>query len=154
VIEYAEQEYSDEEIYSLLASEVREWFKSKYGTFTPPQKYAVKEIHDGKNTLISSPTGSGKTLSAFLAAISELLTLAKKGKLEDKIYVLYISPLKALNNDIERNLEEPLEEIYSMHEIKDKIRIGVRTGDTTQKERQQQARKPPHIFITTPESFS
>ncbi|RLF63131.1 MAG: helicase, partial [Thermoplasmata archaeon] len=88
MIEYAEQEYSDEEVYSLLAPEVGEWFRRKYGTFTPPQKYAVKEIHDGKNTLISSPTGSGKTLSAFLAAISELLTLAKKGKLEDKIYVL------------------------------------------------------------------
>ncbi len=154
MIEYAEQEYSDDEIYSLLTPEVREWFKSKYGTFTPPQRYAVKEIRDGKNTLISSPTGSGKTLSAFLAAINELLLLAKKGKLEDKIYVLYISPLKALNNDIERNLEEPLEEIYSMHNIKDVIRVGVRTGDTTQKERQQQARKPPHIFITTPESLS
>jgi len=154
VIEYAKQEYSDDEIYSILAPEVREWFRKKYGTFTPPQKYALKEIHDGKNTLISSPTGSGKTLSAFLAAISELLMLAKKSKLEDRIYVLYISPLKALNNDIERNLEEPLQEIYSMHDIEDKIRIGVRTGDTTQKERQQQARKPPHIFITTPESLS
>ncbi|KAA0004547.1 MAG: ATP-dependent helicase [Thermoplasmata archaeon] len=154
MIEYAKQEYSDDEIYSILAPEVREWFRKKYGTFTPPQKYALKEIHDGKNTLISSPTGSGKTLSAFLAAISELLMLAKKGKLEDRIYVLYISPLKALNNDIERNLEEPLQEIYSMHDIEDKIRIGVRTGDTTQKERQQQARKPPHIFITTPESLS
>ena len=154
VIEYAEQEYGDEEIYSLLTEEVREWFKSRYGAFTPPQKYALKEIHDGKNTLISSPTGSGKTLSAFLAAISELILLAKKDKLEDKIYVLYISPLKALNNDIERNLEEPLNEIYSMNNIKNKIRIGVRTGDTTQKERQQQSRKPPHIFITTPESLS
>lgn len=119
-----------------------------------PQRYAVKEIHDGKNTLISSPTGSGKTLSAFLAAINELFLLAKKGGLEDRIYVLYISPLKALNNDIGRNLKGPLKEIYSMHAIKDKIRIGVRTGDTTQKERQQQARKPPHIFITTPESLS
>lgn len=78
MIEYAKQEYSDDEIYSILAPEVREWFRKKYGTFTPPQKYALKEIHDGKNTLISSPTGSGKTLSAFLAAISELLMLAKR----------------------------------------------------------------------------
>jgi len=154
VISYATQEYADRDIYELLVPEVRDWFRAKYGTFTPCQRYAVKEIHDGKNTLISSPTGSGKTLSAFLAAINELLLLAKKGQLEDKIYVLYVSPLKALNNDIERNLEEPLRELYRQHHIPDRMRIGVRTGDTSQKERQQQARRPPHIFITTPESLA
>ncbi|MGC9554255.1 MAG: DEAD/DEAH box helicase, partial [Thermoplasmatota archaeon] len=154
MISYATQEYADRDIYELLVPEVRDWFRAKYGTFTPCQRYAVKEIHDGKNTLISSPTGSGKTLSAFLAAINELLLLAKKGQLEDKIYVLYVSPLKALNNDIERNLEEPLSELYRQHHIPDRIRIGVRTGDTSQKERQQQARRPPHIFITTPESLA
>ncbi|KAA0002999.1 MAG: DEAD/DEAH box helicase, partial [Thermoplasmata archaeon] len=154
MISYATQEYDDEDIYALLVPEIREWFKRKYKKFTPPQKYAVKEIHDGNNTLISSPTGSGKTLSAFLAAINELLHLAKKGKLEDKIYVLYVSPLKALNNDIERNLQQPLKEIYSLYDIKDDIRIGVRTGDTTQQERQKQTKKPPHIFITTPESLA
>jgi len=154
MISYARKEYKDEEIYAILVPEIREWFRAKYKKFTPPQKYAVKEIHDGNNTLISSPTGSGKTLSAFLAAINELLHLAKKGMLEDKIYVLYVSPLKALNNDIERNLQQPLQEIYSLHNIKDKIRVGVRTGDTTQQERQKQAKKPPHIFITTPESLA
>lgn len=154
MISYATQEYTDREIYDLLVPEVRDWFQATYGTFTPCQRYAVKEIHDGKNTLISSPTGSGKTLSAFLAAINELLLLAKKGQLEDNIYVLYVSPLKALNNDIERNLEEPLRELYRQHHIPDRIRIGVRTGDTSQKERQQQTRRPPHIFITTPESLA
>ena len=154
MIKVATREYSDKEIYSILIPEIKEWFKAKYKSFTPPQKYAVMEIHNGNNILISSPTGSGKTFAAFIAAINELLLLAKKGKLEDKIYVLYVSPLKALNNDIERNLKEPLKEIYEKYEIKEKIRIGVRTGDTTQKERQKQTKKPPHILITTPESLS
>ncbi len=154
MISYAMQEYGDEDIYALLVPEIQEWFKDRYKKFTPPQKYAVKEIHEGNNTLISSPTGSGKTLSAFLAAINELLHLAKKGELEDKIYVLYVSPLKALNNDIEKNLQQPLKEIYSSYDIKDIIRIGVRTGDTPQQERQRQTKKPPHIFITTPESLA
>jgi len=154
MIKYATKEYSDKEIYSILVPEIREWFKNKFGTFTPPQRYAVMEIHKGNNILISSPTGSGKTLSAFLAAINELLLLAKKGKLEDRIYVLYVSPLKALNNDIERNLKEPLREIYNEYKIEEKIRIAVRTGDTTPHERQKQIRKTPHILITTPESLS
>jgi len=154
MIKFATHEYSDNEIYSILVPEIKEWFRSKYGKFTPPQRYAIMEIHNGNNILISSPTGSGKTFAAFMAAINELLSLAKKGMLENKIYVLYISPLKALNNDIERNLKEPLAEIYEKYEIKEKIRIGVRTGDTTQQERQRQTRKPPHILITTPESLS
>ncbi|MEF8879889.1 MAG: ATP-dependent helicase [Candidatus Thermoplasmatota archaeon] len=154
MIKQADKQYPDEEIYNIFEPEIREWFRDKYETFTPPQKYAIKEIHEGENTLISSPTGSGKTLSAFLAGINELLSLAKKGKLEDKIYILYISPLKALNNDIHRNLEEPLSEIYERFDIKDQIRVGVRTGDTSQKERQKHTRKPPHIYITTPESLA
>ena len=154
MIKIATKKYSDEEIYSILVPEIREWFKNKFGSFTPPQKYAVMEIHNGRNILISSPTGSGKTLSAFLSAINELLHLAKKGGLEDKIYVLYVSPLKALNNDIERNLKEPLKEIYEKYDIKERIRIAVRTGDTTPQERQKQIRKTPHILITTPESLA
>ncbi len=154
MIKFATHEYNDNEIYNILVPEIKEWFRSKYGKFTPPQRYAIMEIHNGKNILISSPTGSGKTFAAFMAAINELLSLAKKNMLEDKIYVLYVSPLKALNNDIERNLKEPLKEIYEKYEIQEKIRIGVRTGDTTQRERQRQTRKPPHILITTPESLS
>ena len=154
MIRYASREYSDEEIFKILVPEIRQWFKEKFSKFTPPQRYAVMEIHNGNNILISSPTGSGKTFAAFLAAINELLLLAKKGELEDRIYVLYVSPLKALNNDIERNLKEPLKEIYSKFDIKEKIRIAVRTGDTTPNERQKQIRKTPHILITTPESLA
>ncbi|MCA1813686.1 MAG: ATP-dependent helicase [Halobacteriales archaeon] len=157
-IKTATQQYTDKETFATLSPEVRVWFEGKFGSFTPPQRYAVKEIHEGRNVLISSPTGSGKTLSAFLASINELFLLAKTGKLEDKVYVLYVSPLKALNNDIERNLKEPLAEIYAQAKEKGldlpEIRVGVRTGDTPQKERAAQLRKSPHILITTPESLA
>ncbi len=154
MINYAIEQYDDEAIYDVLVPEIETWFRDTFGSFTACQRYAVKEIHDGKNTLISSPTGSGKTLSAFLAAINELLLLAKQGELEDKIYVLYVSPLKALNNDIERNLQKPLRELYEANDIEDDIRVGVRTGDTSQKQRQQHTKNPPHIYITTPESLA
>ncbi|AIG99165.1 Lhr-like helicase [Archaeoglobus fulgidus DSM 8774] len=150
--------YSDEEILNSLHPLVREWFLSKYSEFTPPQKYAIVEAFKGRNVLITSPTGSGKTLAAFLAAISMLVEKAEKGELEDRVYVVYVSPLKALNNDIRKNLEEPLEEIYALAEKKgiklQKIRAAVRTGDTDAAEKQKQARKPPHILITTPETLA
>ncbi len=150
--------YSDEEILSSLHPLVREWFLSKYAEFTPPQRYAIVEAFKGNNVLITSPTGSGKTLAAFLAAISMLIEKAERQELEDKVYVVYVSPLKALNNDIKRNLEEPLAEIYDLAEKRgvklQKIRIAVRTGDTDASERQRQMRKPPHILITTPETLA
>lgn len=155
MISFADHQYSDKEVYKILNPVIKKWFERKFKTFAPCQKYAVKEIHNGKNVLISSPTGSGKTLSAFLSAINELFYLAQKDELEDKIYVLYVSPLKALNNDIERNLEGPLREIYEIAEDGlPEIRVGVRTGDTSPNERQRQAKKPPHILITTPETLS
>ncbi len=152
------KEYEDSEIEELLHPLVREWFKGKFTSFTPPQKYAIYEAFNGNNILISSPTGSGKTLAAFLASINMLIELASRNELEDRVYTLYVSPLKALNNDIRKNLQEPLAEIYDLAEKRgiklQPIRIGVRTGDTEQKERQMQTRKPPHIFITTPETLS
>ncbi len=150
--------YSDEEILATLHPIVREWFLSKYSTFTPPQRYAIVEAFKGNNVLITSPTGSGKTLAAFMAAISMLISEAEKGELKDEVYVVYVSPLRALNNDIRRNLEEPLAEIYDLAEKKgvklQRIRIAVRTGDTDAAERQRQMRKPPHVLITTPETLA
>ena len=150
--------YNESYLLSILDEQVGRWFREKYKSFTPPQRYSIAEIHKGNNILISSPTGSGKTLSAFLTIISELIGLGRKGELKDQIYCIYVSPLKALNNDIRRNLEEPLAEIeqyFSKKGLKcPKIRIGIRTGDTSQSERAKMLKKPPHILITTPESLA
>ncbi len=157
-IHYLDEPSSSVSIHSFLADEIRDWFTSKFpGGFTPPQLYAIPSIHERKNTLIFSSTGSGKTFAAFLAAINELFIEAKQGTLKDEIYVLYISPLKALGNDIQKNLEEPLQGIQELaasnNLVTPKIRVGVRTGDTTQVERTSMLKKPPHILITTPESL-
>jgi ATP-dependent Lhr-like helicase len=144
----------DEDILARLDDTVRTWFKNKFKSLTPPQRYSILSILDGNNTLVASPTGSGKTLSAFLSIISELVRLAKSGLLEDKVYCIYISPLRSLNNDIAKNLREPLVELAGMNNSVSNIRIGVRTGDTLQSERSRMLRKPPHILITTPESIA
>jgi ATP-dependent Lhr-like helicase len=159
MIRYQKEKYSDDEIHSVLNPIVSEWFKTKFKSFSPPQKYAVIDIHRKNNTLISSPTGSGKTLSAFLSILNELVTLAEKDLLEDKIYCVYISPLKALSNDIERNLNRPLKEISKIFKQKYPnkkfdLRVAVRTGDTTSSKKASMVKKPPHILITTPESFA
>ncbi len=150
--------YSDEEILSRLNWIVAEWFRRKFKTFTPPQRYSIIPALEGKNVLVTSPTGSGKTLAGFLPVISDLVSLAEKGELEDVVYAVYVSPLRALNNDIRRNLEEPLKEIYELAKEKgvdlQEIRIAVRTGDTTPEERAKQLKKPPHILITTPETLA
>jgi ATP-dependent Lhr-like helicase len=160
MITYQKEKYTDEEIYRSLNPLTREWFENKFKVFSPPQRFAVLDIKKQMNTLISSPTGSGKTLSAFLTVIDELVTLNENDELEDKIYALYVSPLKALSNDIERNLNGPLKEIKELFQKKYgkikkwKIRVGVRTGDTTASQKSGMLRKPPHILITTPESLA
>lgn len=137
---------------------VAKWFNNSYSGLTEAQSRAIPLIHSGENVLVSSPTGTGKTLSGFLAIINELFIKARNGELEDKIYCLYISPLKALANDINKNLKQPLEGIYTLSRqdglVLKEIRVAVRSGDTPQNERQKMLRKPPHILITTPESFS
>src|SRR5664279_1928056 len=154
MIERQEKAYKDKEIYQILHPWVKKWFKGKFETFSEAQRYAIMDIHIGENVLVSSPTGSGKTLTAFLSIISELTHLAENDELEDKVYCLYISPLKALDNDIEKNLEEPLSEIEEIAGKKLGIRKAVRTGDTSQYQRTKMLKTPPHIMITTPETLS
>jgi len=152
------RKFKKDEVISLLDPLIAKWFNGKFKDFTEPQSFAIPLIHRRENVLVSSPTGSGKTLTAFTSIINELFKYSQEGRLEDRVYAVYISPLKALANDINRNLEEPLRE---MKEVADKegiefpkIRVGVRTGDTSQAERQKMLRKPPHILITTPESLA
>lgn len=156
-IEFDMEKLSDEQLFSMLHPLLSEWFKKKFGSFTEAQRYAIKNICYLQNTLISAPTGTGKTLSAFAAVLSELITLSERNELEDKVYCIYCSPLKALSRDIERNLNDPLHEI---NEVAKKvgedlsIRVAVRTGDTSASERSAMLKKPPHILITTPESLA
>ncbi|MFN4336602.1 MAG: ATP-dependent helicase [Candidatus Nitrosocaldus sp.] len=156
MIRYADELYTyrDEDVIDMLDSVVKEWFKKRFRSLTPPQRYAIPSVLQGNNTLVASPTGSGKTLSAFLSIISELVSLARRDLLEDKVYCIYVSPLRSLNNDIAKNLREPLAELSAMDASIGKIRVGVRTGDTLQSERARMLRKPPHILITTPESIA
>src|SRR3989338_3654250 len=145
---------TDQELYSLLNPLIAQWFKQKFKTFSEPQRRAILKIHSREHTLVSAPTGSGKTLTSFLAILNELLDNSVKGILENKIYCVYVSPLKALNSDIEVNLLEPLKEIEELHKTPLGIRVGVRTGDTTQTEKSRMLKTPPHIIITTPESLA
>jgi len=147
-------DYTDEHIHNLLHPYVSKWFKSKFETFTEAQRQSIPHINAGKNILILSPTGSGKTLTAFLAILSGLTSLSERNMLEEKVYCIYISPLKALDNDIFKNLEEPIEGINNIagHDVG--IKQAVRTGDTTQYQRSKMLKHPPHILITTPETLS
>ncbi|MGC2473826.1 MAG: DEAD/DEAH box helicase [Candidatus Sulfotelmatobacter sp.] len=136
---------------------VAEWFVQKFGTPTEPQEQGWPHILAGRTTLISAPTGSGKTLAAFLACIDRLVRKALAGDLSDRTEVLYVSPLKALGNDIQKNLEIPLGEILALAGerglLMPQIRTAVRTGDTLQPERRAMLKRPPHILVTTPESL-
>ncbi len=148
----------DEEILGLLRPYVAGWFRKTFGTFTEPQRKAIPLIKRGSHVLISSPTGTGKTLAAFLGILDELYRIGEDDGLEDMVYVVYVSPLRALNNDMRRNLFQPLNGIKEEAEKEGlsipEIRVAVRTGDTSPQERQAMLRKPPHILITTPESLA
>jgi len=164
MISYINKPYDDKASLDSLNSYVRKWFEDNFDELTPPQKYTFKLIKDRKNLIITAPTGSGKTLSVFLAVLSALFDKSLKGKLEEKVYCIYVSPLRALNNDVYKNLTKPLEEIYEqikrakgvdmIKENVKKVTIAVRTGDTTQKERREQLLRPPNILVTTPESLA
>ncbi|AFL86718.1 Lhr-like helicase [Terriglobus roseus DSM 18391] len=136
---------------------VQRWFVGKFGTPTEPQIEGWPAILRGEPTLISAPTGSGKTLTAFLVAINRLVTEAMNGTLSPYTQIVYVSPLKALSNDVQKNLEEPLREILQLAMeagfMCPGIRTGVRTGDTLPKERVAMLKHPPHILVTTPESL-
>ncbi len=147
----------DESIFKVLNPFVKEWFKDKFEEFSQPQRFGVLEIHNQKNTLISAPTGSGKTLTSTLSVINELTTLAENDLLENKVYCIYINPLKSLSRDIEVNLKQPIKEITELAKKKGKkikINIASRTGDTTPYQKQKMLKETPHILITTPESLA
>jgi len=134
-----------------------EWFLNKFGSPTEPQEQGWPSILAGDATLISAPTGSGKTLAAFLVCIDKLLRAAIEGRLAPATQVVYVSPLKALSNDVQKNLDQPLREIQQLAlergYLSTEIRTAVRTGDTLPKERAAMLRNPPHILVTTPESL-
>ena len=136
---------------------VARWFERRFGTPTEPQEAGWPPIQAGRDTLLSAPTGSGKTLAAFLACLDRLVRRGLADGLPDETEVLYVSPLKALGNDIEKNLAAPLAELESLAREQGlslpPVRVMVRTGDTPQARRQSMLRRPPHVLVTTPESF-
>ncbi|WP_265108156.1 ATP-dependent helicase [Halosolutus halophilus] len=160
----------DRDVFDLLEPAVQRWWLEEFGEFvpendgffTPPQQGAIPKIHDGTNTLICAPTGSGKTLSSFCAIINELYRRDRESEdgLENSVYCLYVSPLKSLANDIHRNLEVPLEGIESIVADRDgdeemgEIRHAIRHGDTDSSDRQKMLEETPHVLNTTPETLA
>jgi ATP-dependent Lhr-like helicase len=142
---------------TLFHPSVTAWFEEHFKGPTPAQAEAWPLIKAGRNVLIAAPTGSGKTLAAFMAAIDDLVRQGIAGTLKEETQILYVSPLKALSNDIRQNLAAPLagirEKLRTQEEPDVEIRTWVRTGDTPSGERQRMARRPPHIVVTTPESL-
>lgn len=136
---------------------IRDWFSSKFSSPTEPQVQGWPSILAKEDSLISAPTGSGKTLAAFLVCIDQLVRQALAGTLKNQTSILYISPLKALTNDVQKNLLVPLKEISALAKARGfslaAIEVAVRTSDTLARERQAMLKKPPHILVTTPESL-
>ncbi len=136
---------------------IAEWFASRFSQPSEPQTQGWPVIAAGKHALIAAPTGSGKTLTAFLAIIDRLFRMAVEGELRDEIHCVYVSPLRALSNDMHKNLTEPLREIQELAAQRGyrvpELRVGLRTGDTPAKDRTAMLKKPPQILVTTPESL-
>src|SRR5438093_2722832 len=135
----------------LFHPTVRRWFTERVGTPSPPQLEGWPRISTGRHTLISAPTGTGKTLAAFLWAIDGLLR--QGDRLAAETQVLYVSPLKALGNDVQKNLQKPLAELSRLDRSFPEVRVLVRTGDTPPSQRTSMSKHPPHILVTTPESL-
>ncbi len=143
------------------------WFADSIGTPTAVQEAAWPAIASGDHTLVSAPTGTGKTLSAFLVFIDRLMAMAREGTLKQELYLIYVSPLKSLAGDIRENLRRPLEGILREQQVQgdpapptsanrllgSPLTVAIRTGDTPQSERRRMVKSPPHILITTPESL-
>ncbi len=132
---------------------IREWFATRLGEPSQPQREGWPLIRAGKNVLIAAPTGSGKTLAAFLSAIDTLFKSAGGTMSAPGTTVLYVSPLRALANDVQKNLLGPIGEIRALDPSLPELRVLVRTGDTPARERARMARTPPHVLVTTPESL-
>jgi len=152
-------DYTDEEVLEELRPYVRSWFLGKYGGLTPVQRRTIPLVKQGYNVLVSSPTGTGKTLAVFLGIIDNIYRQYEEtGAMPEGIYVVYVSPLRALNNDMRKNLLEPIEGI--LNEARKQglelpaIKVAVRTSDTSPSEKQRMNKDPPHILITTPESLA
>ncbi len=138
-----------EDVLRLFREETAEWFGSTLGEPTPVQKTAWRLIAGGGHVLVSAPTGTGKTLSAFLVFLDRMERELEEGTLKEELQLIYVSPLKSLAADIRENLNRPLNGISRQGEIT----VGIRTGDTIQRDRQRMIKHPPHILITTPESL-
>jgi len=154
MIEYLEKPYKPEQIKHILNPLIDKWFFTRFREFSLPQLFGVMEIHSRSNILVSAPTGATKTLTAFLSILNELIDSSEKNILENRVYCVYVSPLKALSNDIQFNLVEPLKEMEKIAGKKLGVRVAVRTGDTSASEKAKMLKHPPHILITTPESLA
>src|SRR5437762_4446453 len=130
---------------------VQRWFADTLGEPTAPQREGWPLIHSGRNVLVAAPTGSGKTLAAFLSALASLFRQGPQ--LADETRVLYVSPLRALSNDVQKNLQGPLAAIRALDQTLPEVRVTVRTGDTPSGQRTAMVRRPPHVLVTTPESL-
>ncbi len=146
------EETPDHKILNPFHPAVRTWVSRKFSQLTEPQRLAFPLIQKKENILLLSPTGSGKTLAGFLSSIDHLVWLAEENQLENTVYIIYVSPLRALSNDIKKNLMVPLEGIRKEAPFAD-IRVFVRTGDTSAYKKSKMLKKTPHILITTPETL-